>query len=96
MSNPPSAYPFFPKQSIVKDYYRGEVVTAIEYARTSEFSFIMFYAPWDAESQAARKEFLIAANYMKDSVVFTAVNCWQPDGYCRNQYSKVYRYIFTF
>lgn len=97
ISSPPkvskasAATPFLPKNSLVKDFYKGELSIAIDYARNFEFSFIMFYAPWDAQSQAARKEFLAAANFMKDYVVFTAVNCWQPQSECRTQYNKVYR-----
>ncbi|KAL1494146.1 hypothetical protein ABEB36_009791 [Hypothenemus hampei] len=58
----------------------------------NDLSFIMFYAPWDAESQFARNEFLIAADEMKDYVVFAAVNCWHPASDCRTQYSKVYNF----
>lgn len=52
----------------------------------------MFYAPWDAESQAVRKPFEEAAKLMGNRVVFAAVNCWQPGGECRGQYSKVYKW----
>ncbi|XP_019764085.1 thioredoxin domain-containing protein 11 isoform X2 [Dendroctonus ponderosae] len=92
VSKAAAATPFLSKNALVKDFYKGELSAAIDYARNFEFSFIMFYAPWDAQSQAARKEFLAAANYMKDYVVFTAVNCWQPQSECRNQYNKVYRW----
>ncbi|CAG9773732.1 unnamed protein product [Ceutorhynchus assimilis] len=92
VSKAPAAYPFFAKDLPVKDFYRGQIITAIEHSRMSDLSFIMFYAPWDAESQAARKEFLIAAEYLKHFVKFAAVNCWQPGSECRNQYSKVYRW----
>ncbi|KAJ8922905.1 hypothetical protein NQ315_001447 [Exocentrus adspersus] len=92
VSRAPPAYPFFSKDSVVTDWYRGEITKAIEQARSSDIAFVMFYAPWDAESQAARQEFETAAAYMSDYVTFTAVNCWQPNSECRNQYSKVYRW----
>lgn len=52
----------------------------------------MFYAPWDAESQAVRKPFEEAAKILQNKVVFAAVNCWQPGGECRKQYNKVYKW----
>lgn len=92
ISKAPAAYPFFPKDSIVTDWYRGQISKAIENARSSDIAFVMFYAPWDAESQAARQEFEATAKYMSEYVTFVAVNCWQPNSECRNQYSKVYRW----
>lgn len=92
ISKAPAAYPFFPKESVVTDWYRGQISKAIEHARSSDIAFVMFYAPWDAESQAARQEFEDAAKHMSDFVTFVAVNCWQPNSECRNQYSKVYRW----
>lgn len=92
VSKSPAAYPFFPTNSVIKDFYRGQILEAIEQARSSDFSFLMFYAPWDAESQAAKAEFLKTANYLKENVAFAAVNCWQPGSTCRNQYNKVFRW----
>ncbi|GJQ80005.1 hypothetical protein Trydic_g9478 [Trypoxylus dichotomus] len=90
VSKSPAAYPFFSKGSIIKDYYRGELTKAIEHARLSDIAFVMFYAPWDAESQEVRKEFELTAKYMQKLVNFNAVNCWQPNGECRSHYNKVY------
>lgn len=50
----------------------------------------MYYAPWDAESQSARKQFEFTAKHMEKYVSFLAVNCWHPNGECRNKYNKVY------
>lgn len=52
----------------------------------------MYYAPWDAESQAARNEFEEVAKFYKKYVTFAAVNCWQPNTECRQQYNKVYKW----
>lgn len=52
----------------------------------------MYYAPWDAQSQATRKEFELTADFMQNYVTFLAVNCWHPYSECRTQYSKVYRW----
>lgn len=64
ISKSPNAFPFFPSGSIVKDWYRGELSKAIELASESDLAFVMYYAPWDAESQAVRQEFDIAAQHM--------------------------------
>ncbi|KAG5891308.1 hypothetical protein JTB14_002869 [Gonioctena quinquepunctata] len=90
ISRAPVAYPFFPKTPLLTDWYRGHISKAIEDARSNDVAFVMFYAPWDAESQAARKEFESAAEHMHEYVKFTAVNCWQPNSECRTQYMKVY------
>ncbi|EFA08737.2 thioredoxin domain-containing protein 11 [Tribolium castaneum] len=92
VSKSPAAYPFFPPNSKVTDWYRGQITEAIEDARSSDIAFVMFYAPWDAESQTARKQLEIAAQYMQKEVAFVAVNCWQPGSECKRQYSKVYKW----
>ncbi|XP_050498799.1 thioredoxin domain-containing protein 11 isoform X3 [Diabrotica virgifera virgifera] len=92
ISKGPAAYRFFPENSIVTDWYRGQISKAIEHARSSDIAFVMFYAPWDADSQKGRNEFEKAAEYMQDYVNFVAVNCWQPLGECRTQYNKVYKW----
>lgn len=90
VSKVPAAYPFFPKDSVTLDFYRGQLNNAVEYARQADLSFVMYYAPWDAESQLVREEFELAAKGMQGKVLFTAVNCWQPSGQCRRRYSRVY------
>lgn len=65
---------FFPlDRSIVKDWYRGELSKAIELASESDLAFVMYYAPWDAESQAVRQEFDIAAQHMHKYVRILAL-----------------------
>lgn len=88
----PSAYPFFENTTYLTDWYRGEISRAIKEARQSDISFVMFYAPWNADSQYARKEFELTAKYLHKEVTFAAVNCWQPESECRTQYNKVYKW----
>jgi hypothetical protein len=92
VSKSPAAYPFFPTNSIITDWYKGQITEAIEKARSSDIAFVMFYAPWDAESQTARKQLEVTASYMHQEVAFAAVNCWQPGSECKRQYSKVYKW----
>lgn len=52
----------------------------------------MFYAPWNAESQALRKQLEITSTLLSDRIKFAAINCWQPLSECKRQYSKVYKW----
>lgn len=88
----PAAFPFFKKGSIVSDWYRGEVSSAVGSAGMSDIGFVMFYAPWDAESQEVRQEFETAAEFLQGHIEFSAVNCWQPGSECRRKYNKVFKW----
>ena len=50
------------------DFYEGALTAMVERIMDSDFSFIMYYAPWDAESQALRAEFEIVAQYYHSQV----------------------------
>jgi len=63
VSKPPTARPFFDQNSVVLDFYKGHLDSMIERITQADFSFVMYYAPWDAESQALRKEFEIVAQF---------------------------------
>lgn len=91
----PAAFPFFKKGSIVSDWYRGEVSSAVGSAGMSDIGFVMFYAPWDAESQEVRQEFETAAEFLQGHIEFSAVNCWQPGSECRRKYNKVILYFYA-
>lgn len=49
----------------------------------------MFYAPWSAESQYARSSYEFVAKMFYKEASFSAINCWQPGGECKQQYTKV-------
>lgn len=49
----------------------------------------MFYAPWSAESQHARAAYEFVARTFSHEATFSAINCWQPGGECKQQYAKV-------
>ncbi|XP_021942555.1 thioredoxin domain-containing protein 11 isoform X2 [Zootermopsis nevadensis] len=52
----------------------------------------MYYAPWDAESQATRMQFKIVAQYYYKQVYFAAINCWQPHSECRQKFSRIQQF----
>lgn len=68
VSKPPTARPFFDQNSVVLDFYKGHLDSMIERITQADFSFVMYYAPWDAESQALRKEFEIVAQFYHPQV----------------------------
>ncbi|XP_035744274.1 thioredoxin domain-containing protein 11-like isoform X1 [Vespa mandarinia] len=92
ISKPPAARPFFNQSSIVLDFYKGHLSAMIERVTDTEFSFVMYYAPWDAESQVIRDEFEKVAEYYYPQIFFTAINCWHPNSECRAQYNKIQSY----
>lgn len=79
----------FSVDSFVKDYPRGNLFTVQTKVTLSDLSFVMFYAPWSAESQHSRSVYEAAAQLFHKEATFSAINCWQPDGECRQQYKKV-------
>lgn len=62
---------------------------AFEQAVQADIAVVMFYAPWDAESQAARPIFDAVARFLKDEAYFAAVNCWAPSSECKTHYPKI-------
>lgn len=74
MSKSPIAYPFFPPGSYVKDWYRGELSEAITQASEGDLAFVMYYAPWDAESQAVRQEFMTVSQHLHKYVSINLIN----------------------
>ncbi|XP_076752476.1 thioredoxin domain-containing protein 11 isoform X2 [Xylocopa sonorina] len=92
VSKPPMAKPFFNQSSIVLDFYKGHLGAMIERVTEADFSFVMYYAPWDAESQTVRQEFEKVAQYYHSEIFFAAINCWHPSSECRIQYNKIQSY----
>lgn len=62
---------FFDSDSIVKDWHKGQLSNALASINLEDLSFVMYYAPWDAESQYVRGEFDKAANILRDRVSIT-------------------------
>ncbi|XP_051156693.1 thioredoxin domain-containing protein 11 [Leptopilina boulardi] len=92
ISKPPIARPFFNQSSIVTDFYKGHLNALIERIMDSDFSFIMYYAPWDAESQNLRAELETVSKYYHSQIFFAAINCWHPGSECRAQVNKIQSY----
>lgn len=89
ISKYPQAVRFFTTDSLVKDWYRGQLSSALAKINSADISFVMYYAPWDAESQYVRGEFEKAAIILSDYVHFSAINCWNPGSECRLHHSKI-------
>lgn len=59
---------FFGPDSVVTDWYRGQLGSALAAVENEDISFVMYYAPWDAESQYVKGEFEKAALVLGDRV----------------------------
>ncbi|KAL0278669.1 UNVERIFIED_CONTAM: hypothetical protein PYX00_000422 [Menopon gallinae] len=89
IGKPPSPTPFFSKNSVVSDYYKGTVNLAFQRASKADLTVIMYYAPWDAESQAVRSEYEAAAHLLHEEVFFTAISCWSPNMECKQHTPRI-------
>ena len=71
----------------VKDYYQGNVFQAFQDAAQFENSLLMFYAPWDRESQEARSVLLELGEFFSETdILIAAVNCWYPTSDCAKEF----------
>ncbi|XP_055639657.1 thioredoxin domain-containing protein 11 [Toxorhynchites rutilus septentrionalis] len=89
ISKAPPPSPFFSRGSLVHDWPSGALGPTQTRVSLSELSLVFYYAPWCAESQHARSVFEHVARLYFKEAHFAAINCWQPGGECRLQYSKV-------
>uniref|UniRef100_A0A182K1H8 Thioredoxin domain-containing protein n=1 Tax=Anopheles christyi TaxID=43041 RepID=A0A182K1H8_9DIPT len=89
ISKAPPPVPFFAKGSLVNDWPTGALGTTQTRVSVSELSFVLYYAPWCAESQYARHAYEQVAQLFYREAHFAAINCWQPGGECRQRYTKV-------
>lgn len=85
----PTPTPFFRRGSLVTDFYKGQFNEAVSRAAHNDLTFVMYYAPWDAESQIVRWEFEALARLYYKQAFFVGINCWQPGSSCRRTLSKV-------
>lgn len=85
----PEPKQFFSAKSPVRDHPHGNIISLQKKVSLSDLAFVMFYAPWSAESQHARPIYENVAKLYQDEADFSAINCWQPGGECRQQYKKV-------
>ncbi|XP_053607574.1 thioredoxin domain-containing protein 11 isoform X2 [Plodia interpunctella] len=89
VSKHPQAVRFFNSDSVVSDWYKGQLSSALAVVNKADISFVMYYAPWDAESQHVRGEFEKAAIILSERVHFAAINCWNPGSECRLHHNKI-------
>lgn len=86
---PVAPSPFFSRGSLIEDYYYGHLSSAQTKVGLSELSFVFYYAPWSAESRAARAAYEHVSRLFYKEAYFAAINCWQPGSECNHQYSKI-------
>lgn len=84
ISKPPAARPFFDQGSLVLDFYKGHLNAMIDRITQADFSFVMYYAPWDAESQTLRQEFENVARFYHSQVWMRNLEISQMFHFCAN------------
>ncbi|XP_053673811.1 uncharacterized protein LOC128724072 [Anopheles nili] len=89
VSKAPPPVPFFSEDSLVYDWPTGALGATQTRVSVSELSFVLYYAPWCAESRFARHAYDQVAGLFFREAHFAAINCWQPGGECRQRYTKV-------
>lgn len=65
--------PFLKNNSSVKDYYGGDIATPFSEVLHSDVSLVMYYAPWDFDSQLAIQDFEKIANKYRGQVTLSYV-----------------------
>lgn len=74
------------------DFPGGNLELVQNRVKAADISLVFFYAPWSADCQHARTAYEQTARLFYRHVYFAAVNCWQPGGECRGQYSKIHEW----
>lgn len=64
---PSSPKPFFPSNSSVSDFYRGDGASYAELYNQADLTILMFYSQWSLHSVEARKHFVRLARAFKDT-----------------------------
>lgn len=64
----PPPVPFLYRNSSVNDFYGGDIATPFTSVLSSDVSLVMYYAPWDFDSQLTRKVFDDLASKYKSQV----------------------------
>ncbi|BES98104.1 thioredoxin domain containing 11 [Nesidiocoris tenuis] len=84
----PPAAPFF-RHPNVRDFFRGDLSQLMLEIPQHHYAFVMYYAPWDADSQDAKAAFIETSVFYSDRVYFAGVNCWEPSSECRSTFKEV-------
>lgn len=63
-----SPQPFFPQHTLVTDFHTGDVGSLTERLLAADLSLVVYYAPWDRDSQTLRWEVERAAQYHHEQV----------------------------
>ncbi|XP_014261865.1 thioredoxin domain-containing protein 11-like isoform X2 [Cimex lectularius] len=82
------AEPFFDHPNI-RDFYQGSLSELMHEITHVDFSFVMFYAPWDADCQDVKQEFIKVSEFYSNKVYFAAMNCWEPGSECQLTFKDV-------
>ena len=60
---------FIEGNSIVEDLYDGNLDSLFSSLKRDDYALVMYYAPWDWESQKSKPHFISTANDLHDQVI---------------------------
>eukprot|EP00112_Aurelia_sp_Birch-Aquarium-sp1_P016093 Seg3616.2 transcript_id=Seg3616.2/GoldUCD/mRNA.D3Y31 product="Thioredoxin domain-containing protein 11" protein_id=Seg3616.2/GoldUCD/D3Y31 len=75
----------FPFGSRVNDIYNGSLETLGKALQNNNLRFVAYYAPWCAQSRKMVPQMGHAAEILRDTYDFIAINCWV--GSCKQNFS---------
>ncbi|XP_046462929.1 thioredoxin domain-containing protein 11-like [Daphnia pulex] len=81
--------PLLNSNATVSDFYGGDIATPFTTVLHSDVSLVMYYAPWDFDSQLAIHDFEKIAKKYKGQVFCSSINCWVSNGACKKTFPKL-------
>jgi len=97
---------------LVEDIFDGDLTTLKSHVGAAEWTLVLYYAPWDADSATARNALANAAvtaaasgtagasssAILAASVQFAAINCWWRHGSCKSRVTKnrPFPYVYAY
>lgn len=83
------AVPLLHSNATVREFYEGDIAVPFFTVLQSDVSLVLYYAPWDFDSQLAIQDFEKIANKYKGQVFCTSINCWVHSGLCKKTFLKL-------
>ncbi|XP_059353614.1 thioredoxin domain-containing protein 11-like isoform X2 [Daphnia carinata] len=84
-----TAVPLLHSNATVREFFDGDIAVPFFAVLQSDVSLVMYYAPWDFDSQLAIHEFERIANKYEGQIFCASINCWVHSGSCKKTFSKL-------
>ncbi|KAI9550768.1 hypothetical protein GHT06_004553 [Daphnia sinensis] len=81
--------PLLHYNATVREFYNGDIAIPFYSVLQSDVSLVLYYAPWDFDSQLAVQDFEKIAKKYKGQIFCTSINCWVNSGSCKKTFPKL-------